>query len=42
MRISLFAKLNKNCSPKFLEFEKIYKNKADFIPLLYQFEEIFP
>jgi hypothetical protein len=42
MKFNLFNKINKYCSPKFLEIEKQYKKKGDYIPLIYQFEENLP
>lgn len=35
MKFNLFNKINKYCSPKFLDIEKVYKKKGDFIPLIY-------
>jgi hypothetical protein len=35
LKFSLFNKINKYCSPRFLEVEKVYKKKGDYVPLLF-------
>lgn len=42
MRSSLFSKISKFCSGKFLEMEKVYKSEGNYVPLLYDYGQDEP